>query len=64
MFWYGWQFQTKLNKVTSELTEEKEMNRSLMKNQVQWQTKVTKLEAAMAQKEKVILCDKCVRLMN
>ena len=43
----------RLNKVTAELTEENELNRSLMKNQAQWQTKVTNLEAAMSQKEKV-----------
>lgn len=47
------QLQTKLGKVLSQLSDETEMNKSLMKNQSQWQTKVTDLEAAMLQKDKV-----------
>lgn len=41
----------KVNKMVTELEEEREMNRCLRENQIEWQTRVTDLEQRLAKKD-------------
>ena len=44
---------TKINKLSSELEEEREMNRCLRANQLEWQSRVHDLEQRLAKKDTV-----------
>lgn len=41
--------------MVTELEEEREMNRCLRDNQIQWQTRVTDLEQRLAKKDEVLV---------
>lgn len=47
------QLQTKVQKLGTDLTEEREMNKCLTKNQSQWQKKVADMERRLEEKDKV-----------
>lgn len=48
------QLQTKVQKLGTDLTEEREMNKCLTKNQSQWQKKVADMERRLEEKDKEV----------